>query len=83
MPNQSTSRDVYAPHPRDARLSCIAQARDVLNHHCRKNGYSMAIDHIAGESLRKMVRVSSVDVRAALNSAQSLADTLAKESIDV
>lgn len=80
---QVVSRAVYAPAPRDARLSCIAQARDVLNTYCRTRKYSMMVDRIAGESLRKMTRVPDVDIRAALYSAQELADKLAQENQNV
>ena len=76
---QVVNREVYAPAPRDARLACIAQARDVLNTYCRKRKYSFMVDHIAGESLRKMAKVKTVDIRAALYSAQELADKLAQQ----
>jgi hypothetical protein len=79
---QVVNREVYAPAPRDARLSCIAQARDVLNTYCRKRKYPITVDHIAGESLRRMARVPDVDIRSALYSAQELADKLAQQETE-
>jgi hypothetical protein len=83
MTNQSATpskgNEVYTPKPRDARLACVAHARDVLHNYCRNRKYSIKADYIAGESLRKMARVKEVDIRAALYSAQALADQLSQE----